>query len=72
MRRTLPISLNILPDGDMETRNCATLVLTAYTIAMATHRNERKAFEAAIRAWRERNPEAPEGAALVLTPLNIG
>ena len=63
MRRTLPISLNILPDGDMETRNCATLVLTAYTIAMATQRNERKAFEAAIRAWRERNPEAAEGEA---------
>jgi hypothetical protein len=63
MPRTLPISLNILPDGDMETRNCAAFVLTAYTIAMATHRTERKAFEAAIRAWRERNPEAAEGEA---------
>jgi hypothetical protein len=61
--RTLPISLNILPDGDMATRNCAAQVLTAYTIAMATHRNERRAFEAAIRAWRERHPEAPEGEA---------
>jgi hypothetical protein len=63
MPRTLPISLNVLPDGDMETRNCTTFVLTAYTIGMATHRNERKAFEAAIRAWRERNPDAHEGEA---------
>jgi hypothetical protein len=60
MRRTLPISLNILSDGDMETRNCATLVLNAYIMTMATTRNEPKAFAAAIRAWRERNPEAPE------------
>jgi hypothetical protein len=63
MPRTLPISLNILPDGDMETRNCATLVLTAYTNAMATRRTEPRALEAAIRAWRERNPEASDDAA---------
>lgn len=62
-RRALPISLSVLPDTDLETHNCAVFVLNAYTLAMATHRNEPKAFEAAIRAWRERNAEATEGAA---------
>jgi hypothetical protein len=60
MPRSLPISRSVL---ELETRNCATLVLNAYTIAMTTSRHEPKAFEAAIRAWRERNPEAVEGEA---------
>lgn len=61
MPRSRPISLSILPDAELETSNCATLVLNAYTIAMITSRNEPKAFDAAIRAWRERNPTAAQG-----------
>ena len=34
------------------------MVITAYTTAMAVTRNEQKAFDAAVRAWRERNPNA--------------
>lgn len=58
MPRSRPISLSILPDAAVETSNCATLVLNAYTIALIARRNERKAVDAAIRAWRERNPTA--------------
>jgi hypothetical protein len=63
MPRSPPISLGILPDAKLETSNCATLVLNAYTIAMVTRRNEPKAFDAAIRAWRERNAAAAQGEA---------
>lgn len=38
--------------------NTSVLVFNAYTTAMALPRDERKAVEAAIRAWRERNPDA--------------
>ena len=37
-----PISLNILPDPELETSNSAALVLNAYTIALLTRRNEAK------------------------------
>lgn len=42
---------------------CAALVLNAYTMALVTRRNEPKAFDAAIRAWQERNPAAAQGEA---------
>jgi hypothetical protein len=60
MLQPLPISLGIVPDAELETRNCTHLVLNAYTIALAIRRNEPKAYEAAIRAWRERNPQATQ------------
>jgi hypothetical protein len=63
MPRSRPISLGILPDAELETSNCATLVLNAYTMALVTRRNEPKAFDAAIRAWQERNPTAAHGEA---------
>jgi len=68
MPRSLPISPSILPDGELETRNCANLVLNAYTITMATRRNEPKAYEAAIRAWLERNPQAAQADAARAVP----
>jgi hypothetical protein len=58
MSRVRPISLNIIPDVDLETTNIAAIVLNAYTAVMAVSRNEQKAFAAAVRAWRERNPTA--------------
>ena len=63
MPRSLPISLSTLPNAELETSNCANFVLTAYTIAITTSRNEPKAYEAAIRAWRERNPGAAQAEA---------
>jgi hypothetical protein len=62
-----PISLNVVPDADLEATNTAHVVLNAYTTAKTFSRNEKKAFDAGIRAWRERNPNAPteEGAAAV-------
>jgi hypothetical protein len=48
MPRSLPISSTTLPDAELEASNCAHLVLNTYTISMMTHRNEPKAFEAAI------------------------
>jgi hypothetical protein len=64
MPQSLPISQSMLPHAELETSNCANLVLNAYTIAMATSRNEPKAFAAAIRAWRERNPKAAQAEAV--------
>ena len=58
MPRSPPTGLSISPDVELETSNCANFVLNAYTIALLTRRNEPKAIEAAIRAWRERNPKA--------------
>jgi hypothetical protein len=34
------------------------MVLTAYAMTMTIRGSEPKAFEAAVRAWRERNPQA--------------
>jgi hypothetical protein len=62
MPRSLPISLNIMPDEELEEIDSARLVLNAYSLAMAMSRHEPKAFEAAIRAWRECNPQAAQGA----------
>lgn len=58
MHRSLPISLNVLPDEEFETGNLAQLVINAYTMAMSVTHNEQKAFDSAVRAWRERNPNA--------------
>jgi hypothetical protein len=59
MQRTCPISLNVLPDEDLEASNLAQLVINAYSMTMSLTRNEPKAFDAAVRAWQERNPNAP-------------
>ena len=59
MRRDRLISLNAPPDEELEASNLARLVINAYTTAMAITRDDRKAFESAVRAWRERNPNAP-------------
>ncbi len=53
-----PIDFSIIPDDKLKTANTSVLVLNAYTMAMALRRDERWAVEAAIRAWRERNPNA--------------
>jgi hypothetical protein len=58
MPRMRPISLNVIPDLDLEARNTAQLVLNAYKTTMVFSHNEKKAFNAAVRAWRERNPNA--------------
>jgi hypothetical protein len=58
MQRTLPISLNVRPDAELEESNLAQAVINAYSIGMAVTRNEQKAFDSAVRAWRERNPDA--------------
>jgi hypothetical protein len=58
MARHRPISLNILPDEKLEVGTLAELVLDAYTSAMAVTRDDRRAFDAAVSAWRERNPKA--------------
>jgi hypothetical protein len=47
-------------------------VLNAYTIALAIGRDESRAFEAAIRAWRERNPKAAEAEAAPAVASIIG
>lgn len=58
-----PIDVSTIPDDELKTANTSVLMLNAYTTAMALQRDERKAVEAAIRAWRERNPNAgPEEA----------
>jgi hypothetical protein len=69
MQRNLPISLNVIPDEDLEATNLAQTVINAYAIAMAVTRNEQKAFDSAVRAWRERNPDASieEGQTAVAT-----
>jgi hypothetical protein len=56
-------------DDDLEASNLAQLVINAYTTAVASTRDERRAFDAAVRAWRERNPNASpeEGPPAVAT-----
>jgi hypothetical protein len=51
-----PIVVDNVPDGELKAANTAVVVLNAYTTAMTFTRNERRAFDAALRAWRERNP----------------
>ena len=50
--------LKLSPREDLETRDLAKLVINTYTRTMTFTRDERKAFEAAVRAWREHNPTA--------------
>lgn len=58
-----PINFSTLADDELKTANTSVLVFNAYTTAMALQHDQRKAVEAAIRAWRERNPDAgPEEA----------
>jgi hypothetical protein len=45
-------------DAELEASNLAHMVINAYSTAMAVSRNEQKAFDSAVRAWRERNPDA--------------
>jgi len=71
MRRIRPISLNVVPDEDLEAANCAQIVISAYTAAMVLGRDERQALEAATRAWRERNlyaspEEGPPAVAVII------
>ncbi|MFZ2006912.1 MAG: hypothetical protein WB697_09520 [Stellaceae bacterium] len=69
MQRNLPISLNVIPDEELEESNLAQAVINAYSIGMAVTRNEQKAFNSAVRAWRERNPDGSveEGQTAVAT-----
>lgn len=46
------------PDAELEANNLAHLVINAYSTAMAVSRNEQKAFDSAVLAWRGRNPNA--------------
>jgi hypothetical protein len=59
--------ISLMPDADLEASNTAHVVLNAYATAKTASRDERKAFDAGVRAWRERNPNAAaeEGAAAV-------
>jgi hypothetical protein len=69
MSRVRPDSLNAIPDADLEATICAQIVIHAYTVRMAAARNEREAFDTAVRAWLERNPNASpeEGSRAVAT-----
>ena len=53
-----PVDFSLLPDDKLKTANTSVIVLNAYTTTMALHRDGRTAFDAALRAWRERNPNA--------------
>jgi hypothetical protein len=53
-----PISFDTIPEGKLKTSNTAAIVLNVYTTTMTLTRNEPKAFDAAVRAWRERNQNA--------------
>jgi hypothetical protein len=65
-----PIGLGLSADEDLEACNLAKLVINAYTTAMLFTRDERRAFEAAVRAWRERNPFAsPEQGPPAVAPI---
>lgn len=52
------VDFSTVPDDELQAINTSVLVVNAYTATMALQRDERKAVEAAIRAWRERNPNA--------------
>lgn len=58
-----PINFRTLPNDELRAANTSVLVLNAYTTARTLGRDERSAVEAAIRAWRERNPNADPGEA---------
>ncbi|HYM72707.1 MAG TPA: hypothetical protein VET89_06970 [Stellaceae bacterium] len=60
MPRSRPISLNVLPDVEIEAENIARVVLETYTAAMALSRNEDNAFNAAAHIWREHHPKATQ------------
>jgi hypothetical protein len=53
-----PINFSTVPDDELKAANTSVLVLNAYALTMALRRDERRAFEAALRAWQERNPNA--------------
>lgn len=69
MWRNQPISLNVLPDEELEATNLAQMVFNAYTMTMTLSRNEQMAFDSAVRAWRAHNPNASpdDGATAVAT-----
>ena len=50
------LSRLLLSPEDLEAQNCAHAVINAYSTTMAITRNEQKGFDAAVRAWTERNP----------------
>jgi hypothetical protein len=55
----------IIPDSDRISSDdgeahCARLVLAVYTAVMASSRNERGAFDAAVQTYRTENPDVPE------------
>lgn len=52
------VNFSAVRDDELQAINTSVLVLNAYTATMALQRDERKAVEAALRAWRERNPHA--------------
>jgi hypothetical protein len=53
MPRSRPISLSVMPDADLDASDTAQVVLQAYTTAMTFARNEQKAFDTAVWAWRK-------------------
>jgi CheY-like chemotaxis protein len=53
-----PDSLALVPDPDSKTAACVNDVLDTYTAAMKSNRNEKKAFDEAVRVWRGYNPNA--------------
>lgn len=65
-----PIDFRTLPNDELRAANTSVLVLNTYTTAMALDRGDRKAVEAAISAWRERNPDAdPKEASLAVAKI---
>lgn len=69
MQRSRPIRLSVVPTPELEASTLAQIVINAYTTAMTLTRNEPKAFDSAVRVWRERNPNASpeEGPPAVAT-----
>lgn len=67
MSKDITISLSKVAEADLEASNTAHVVLNAYATAKNFSHDERKAFDAGVRAWLERNPNAvaKEGAAAV-------
>lgn len=59
-----PIDFGDVPDDKLKAANTSVIVLNAYTTTMALRRDERSAFQAAARAWQERNPDAGPNEAL--------
>ena len=51
-------SVSVLRDAGSDATDCARAVLDAYTSALRSRFDERRAFGEAVRVWRQHNPNA--------------